>query len=436
MSVDQGTTRDWTALLDAVAEVEEFERHGGLLVPAGTVVATPAASEPPPPVAPVEPAAVVEAPLSTEIVAVPMPVVVEPEFPQVDERPERSGGRRWRRDRAVESADTLRTRLTEDRELVDVQRVDERARRELQVDHEIALADVQELEAAAKRERRSRARDAEEADALDELYRRAALSGARARIRTQIQGSAEMRALRVAAVRKVTLLAGIPVLLAFATWSTTGVQAGVARLLDLESGSAAWWASWAMEPALIAVVALVIIGRAVLRSSGGGVDWRAHVAEWSALGMSLALNIFGGMHTDSGFWAGLGGALAHSIGPIGCAGVAFMIGVFDSYVSAARPWDDAPRLADLDIKPPSASAARTAIKRGKHDPAGADSTDLPDDVRTLLSDVRMAIVDGLLPANPSGYAIYKHVMHGRGDRARATKVAGLIAGWRPELRAV
>jgi hypothetical protein len=66
------------------------------------------------------------------------------------------------------------------------------------------------------------------------------------------------------------------------------------------------------------------------------------LAEWTALGMSLGLNILGG-GGDS-----LAKAWPHAIGPLGCAGTAFLIGLFDSYVTAAKPWDGAPRLSDID----------------------------------------------------------------------------------------
>ncbi|RZU46540.1 hypothetical protein EV385_6614 [Krasilnikovia cinnamomea] len=240
----------------------------------------------------------------------------------------------------------LREQLAAERALQSVQREDVWTRRATSVQHELAMAEVDEQEATAKRARRERIRDAAEADELAALYRRAASSGARARIRALILGSAEMRALRIAKVRTVALWAGLPVLAAFAVWSTTGVQAGVVRLLDLARGSAAWAASWAVEPALIVIVALIIIGRAVLRSSGGDTDWRATVAEWVALGLSLALNILGGWH---GGWSGLLTALPHAIGPLGCAGTAFLIGLFDSYTAAARPWDNAPRLDELGL---------------------------------------------------------------------------------------
>lgn len=253
------------------------------------------------------------------------------------------------------AARELAAHLAEERAVLAVQRTDLRERRRLDADHRDALAEVAVQTTSLSRARRERIRDEEESVALAELYRRAARSGARARISTDIQRSAEMRALRISRVRSAALFAGVPILTAFGAWSTAGVQAGVVRLLGLEGDSAGWWAAWVVEPALMAVVALIIIGRAVLRSSGGDTDGRATVAEWTALGTSVALNLAGGWHGTG--WDAFGGALAHSVGPVGAAGTAFLIGLFDSYVSAARPWDGAPRLADLDLTPPPSGPA-------------------------------------------------------------------------------
>jgi hypothetical protein len=99
-------------------------------------------------------------------------------------------------------------------------------------------------------------------------------------------------------------------------------------------------------------VALIIIGRAVLRTSGGDTDTRADLAEWTALSVSLALNILGGW---DGGWAALGGAVAHSLGPLGAAGTAFLMGLFDTYIARADPWKGAQRLADVDLDTASAA---------------------------------------------------------------------------------
>lgn len=266
--------------------------------------------------------------------------------------------RRSPRPAELPSARTLAEQLAEQRAVLDVQRTDLRERRRLDVEHRDALAEVEELTQTRRRARRERDRDGEEAAALAELYRRATRSGARARIRTDINRSAEMRALRIARVRTATLWAGVPVLVAFGAWSTAGVQAGVVRLLGLGHETAGWWAAWAMEPALLTIVALIIVGRAVLLSSGGDTDWRATAAEWVALGTSVALNLAGGWSGSGLSLDALASALAHSVGPVGAAGTAFLIGLFDVYVATAEPWRGAPRIADLDLTPPP--PARTA----------------------------------------------------------------------------
>ncbi|GAA2377343.1 hypothetical protein Cme02nite_20790 [Catellatospora methionotrophica] len=278
------------------------------------------------------------------VAAEPIPVVAPP-------RTERVAAERTQ-------AHEVAAKLDAQRALLSAQRGDLLARKALEAEHRIAMDDVREQARAAERARRDRARDAVEADALGALYRRAQRSGTRARLRSQIQQSAEMRALRVARVRSATLAAGIPLLMAFAAWSTTGVQAGVVRLLDLESGSAGWWAAWAMEPALIAIVGLIIIGRAMLRSAGGNTDGSATAIEWAALSTSLVLNMIGAGDPTASSAEQFGSMLAHCVGPIGCATVAFLIGLFDGYVAKARPDQGAPRLVDMNLDLASITRSR------------------------------------------------------------------------------
>ncbi|WP_232430593.1 hypothetical protein [Salinispora pacifica] len=390
-------------------------RRGGLLVPAGVV--------------PIRPGVRVDVPA-------PAPAVEpEPEASaEVDDRPDDlgdgSGGRRWRREPVT--ADELAARLEARRARVDVQRDDERQRRRSAADHRLDLADVDEQVQVAGRRRRERERDDAEQAALAALYRRAARSGERARVRADIGRSAEMRALRVAMVQRGALVVGLPVLTGFAAWSTTGVQAGMARLLNLKEGSPGWWVAWLVEPLLIAIVAGIIIVRAVLRTAGGDTDRRATIAEWVALGASIALNMLGGWHNVTGWVDAAGGALGHSVGALGAAGTAWLIGLIIDYASRAKPWDGAPRLAELDVLP---GGRPDAIRLGKRAPEDGDEgalpEELPDDVRALWADVQEAIGAGVLPVDPSAYAIHKHVMGGRGDRQRSTRVAALVAGWRP-----
>lgn len=258
------------------------------------------------------------------------------------------------------AAEKLYTDLAAKRAEVEVKGADEIDTAEWNAYHARRKADLAErvrLEEISRKRRtqadeqaaRELARDENDKRALARLYREAMHSGARAHVRTRILESAEMRALRIEQVRKMTLRVGVPILVAFAAWSTAGVQAGVVKLLGLATESTGWWASWSMEPALMAIVVLIIIGRAMLRSSGGATDRRADVIEGAALLTSVALNMAGGWDSHLGFGQAVGAALAHSVGPLGAAGTAYLIGVFDSYVSAARPWDGAQTLEQMGL---------------------------------------------------------------------------------------
>ena len=213
----------------------------------------------------------------------------------------------------------------------------------------LARAERRENAAAARAARRESRRDRVEQRRLAELYRAAAVSGERARLAVAIRGSVEARRHRVDQVRAATLKVGLPVLGAFAAWSTVGVHAGVVGLLGAAPGSAWWWGAWLVEPAIIAVVAGIIVARAVLRASGGDVDWRAHVAHWGALATSILLNLAG--HWPTAFTGPeVTAAIAHSVGPLGAATTAWLIGVMDDYVTAARPEEGARTLAELGVQ--------------------------------------------------------------------------------------
>jgi hypothetical protein len=433
--------------------VPQFVQRGGLLLPADLDVA-PTAAPAAEPVDP-EPEPVEEAGPGTDLqprdqVTDLESVEVEPELVDADDEPlDDEPGSRWawlrpRRTEADESADELARRLAADRAVIEVGRQDELARRIAAAEHHMSMESVAAQLAAFGREQAEQAKDEVEEQALAALHRHAATAGERARIAAEIRETGEMRALRIAKVQKISLWIGLVLLIGFGAWSTAGVHDGLVKLLHLQPGSALWWAGWALEPLLITIVAGLIVLRPVLRMSGGDVDVRARRAEVVALGGSLALNLFGGWTQTTGGWTeSLAQAVAHSVGAIGAAGTAWLIGVVIDYTTSARPWDGAARVSELSLNPSgrssataSAAAAGTGIKRGKRPAGPVVLAALPDDVRTLLLTVREAITAGLLPADPTGYRIYKDVMRGKGDRGRAGKVADLVAGWRPPLRAV
>ena len=264
----------------------------------------------------------------------------------------------WRKRKGAPQPDELAARLKGERAAAAALRGDAVARERARVRHRLERAGVVETARAVRRARRQVAAGVRADRRLGALYRQAREAGERARLRAHIYQSAEMRTLRVARLRTVALAVLIPVLLAFGAWSTAGVHHGVVVVLGLAPGSAGWWAAWLVEPALITVVAGIIIIRAVLRSVGGALDDKAAWVEWTALGLSLALNMVGaatGLVAEAHaslaalVVAVAGGVIAHSIGPAGAAGTAFLIGVIDDSITAADPAAGAPPLVEMAI---------------------------------------------------------------------------------------
>src|SRR5690606_16229485 len=96
-------------------------------------------------------------------------------------------------------------------------------------------------------------------------------------------------------------------------------------------------AAWLVEPALIGVVATVILIRARLRSVGGDLDERATRVEWAALSLSIALNCVGHWPDSLGVTA-FAALVGHALGPLGAAGTAYLISVIQDGISSADPW--------------------------------------------------------------------------------------------------
>lgn len=223
--------------------------------------------------------------------------------------------------------------------------------------HREARAQVRAEARARRRARRARQR-------VDQLRQQAMLAGAAARTRWEVLQTGEARALRLARTRTAALAALLPVLLAFGAWSAAGVQAGMVALLSLQPGSAAAAAAWLVEPALIGVVATVILIRARLRSVGGDLDERATRIEWAALSLSILLNAVG--HWPASLDATAFAALVgHALGPVGAAGTAYLISVIQDGISSADPWrlgdgSPAPSLMDVEeVEPEPGRSAST-----------------------------------------------------------------------------
>lgn len=307
--------------------------------------------------------------------------------------------------------------------------------------HRRELAELEDDEEEFGADLKRRAADRQARIELESLRRTTAAGGHRARIRTMVLRSAEHRAVRIETVRQASLKVGGVVLAVMALWSTAGVHAGVVTLLKLKTGSLGWCAAWAVEPALMAIVALIIVSRSMLRSSGGALADAADKIEYGALGTSILLNLASGGLT--GFtWSSVPVLLAHSIGPVGAAGVAYLIGVIDASCASADPWTGAPTMADLGLIETTETASAPQSSRENvrlvaselgersHTPVKQPKQPVvelsPADER-ILAATRVAVARGELTTPVTATAIYRDVMGRRGDRGRATRVASAVA---------
>ncbi|MFW5415342.1 hypothetical protein J0910_01565 [Nocardiopsis sp. CNT-189] len=212
------------------------------------------------------------------------------------------------------------------------------------------------LKSAKEKDRLARMRDQADREREERAIRREAARDRnaaaleKAKLAADLAQSAEARVLRVQRTRALTLAVLLPILAAFGVWSTAGVHAGATTLLGAEAYSPMWWALWLLEPALLGTVAWIIVCRARLSSSGGDLDDQAEHIMWGCLSVSILLNAIG--HWPTVWPAGFGALLVHSLGPVGAAMTAHLIGLIEDGVSRARP-SEGPgvrTLADLSRK--------------------------------------------------------------------------------------
>ncbi|WP_165495137.1 hypothetical protein [Actinomadura roseirufa] len=264
------------------------------------------------------------------------------------------------------SARELADDLASQRDRDAVRRADELARLAAEAEHDRALADVAEKARRAELDRSEREASGSASATLARVYRESKDSGERTRIAAHMARSGEARALRLERLRTLNLRVLVPVLLGFAAWSTTGVQAGGARLMQVTDADPTWWALWVLEPVLIGAVVWVIVVRARLAACGGRLNQQAAQIAAGCLSTSIGLNLAAAAVAPASWSVGsvatlLGSLLAHSIGAAGAAATAHLIGVVDESIADADPWTDehgvsVPLLADLNLDPESLPA--------------------------------------------------------------------------------
>ncbi|QKG21077.1 hypothetical protein [Actinomadura verrucosospora] len=270
---------------------------------------------------------------------------------------------------APDSPEELARELQRQRELADARRVDELERLRAETGHGRARADVAEESQLAELARAERAADVQAEAELARMHRQFRAAGERTRVKALMARSGEARALRLEWLRSRNLHVLVPLLVGFGIWSTTGVQQGAARIMQVDSHSPVWWALWGLEALLIGTVCWIIVVRARLAGAGGELSRQAEKIGVGCLTTSVLLNLVAAVPTGHSahvsVWAVMGAMFAHALGPVGAAVTAHLIGVIDRSISTADPWHDKdgramPRLAEMDLQ----SAGSALAERG------------------------------------------------------------------------
>ncbi|WP_433328217.1 hypothetical protein [Spirillospora sp. CA-294931] len=301
---------------------------------------------------------------------------------------------------AVTDPVELARELARERALDDARRADELARVRAEAGHGRARADVVADQRMSDLDRAEQEADAAATADLSRLYREYRAAGERTRLSSLMARSGEARALRLERLRGVNLKVLVPLLLGFGLWSTTGVQQGAARLMNVSSGSPVWWVLWGLEALLIGVVCWIIYVRARLAASGGKLAATAERIGAGCLTVSVFLNLIAalpGEHAPVSGWAIPGAMFAHAIGPVGAALVAHLIGLVDGSISEADPWHEGqgddrrpvPRLADMDLQAP----ARATRPTTEPNESGQDDTETVPDAALEEFDVDQGWAD-------------------------------------------
>lgn len=290
-----------------------------------------------------------------------------------------------------------------------------------------------EAKAAVQATYRRRRADRRARDRQASIRRRATLAGEMARTRAEVAQSGEARAQRITGTRTLALALLLPVMVAFGAWSAAGVQAGMVAMLGLDPDSTAAAMAWAVEPALLGIVAGVILIRAQLQSSGGDLDKRASYVEAGALSMSIVLNMAG--HWPSELTGSAVAAVAgHALGPIGAAGAAYLIAVVQDGVRDADPWT----LADGSRAPSLAGPGPVVDDQEhehEHDEQGAHEVSIAPGVSMIVGGTR---VDGYLSPGERSLIPIECAPHAQ-ERARVlaegAEAIARIESWRAQDRA-
>jgi len=183
---------------------------------------------------------------------------------------------------------------------------------------------------------------------------------------------------QAARVRLVLTIVAVSALCGALGWSTTGVHYTLTQ--HLTTRDAAWWAVWAVEPVISAVLLVVVAAKAYLASRGATLRHpHLSIVEFGALAVTLTLNIwpYTPWQTDRFDAMQL---LAHTVGPMIAIGAVTVMPVIWA-TFAALPVADAPtEYRNNGPREGRATDSRTAL---------------------LVDRARQLIAEGHLPLDPS-----------------------------------
>jgi hypothetical protein len=310
--------------------------------------------------------------------------------------------KRRQTDDLTEDYAARKARLAADRQRDDLDRDDALARRRAEVAHEIALTKARGQEDEARlvadltaQHRREARADAEAAADTARWQRELARTGARLRSQSAAQRSIEHRLLLKARIRMWALGGLGAALVAAVAWSTAGVRDGVLYLWGLaghRASDAMEVVAWVAEPAMIGVVAALMVLRTLLPLIGGKLSGKLKRVEWALLGLSIAINAIPALAAVE--WAG--GVAAVAVGLLATAFhatpavlvvlLAWTFGQVADAIGKARPEtaDGVAWLHDLGVTTITATDGPGAAPQRPG--AVDDATAHAEHIRALLTD--------------------------------------------------
>ncbi|MFD7658713.1 hypothetical protein ACFV4N_32465 [Actinosynnema sp. NPDC059797] len=255
------------------------------------------------------------------------------------------------------------------------------------------------------------------------------------------------RAWQAARVRLVLTVTALVALVGALAWSTTGVHHTLT--IGVPQFTAAWWAAWAVEPVISAVL-LVVVGAKAFLTTRGTTLCHPHLTavEFGALGVTLTLNVWPHLPIVADTFAPMT-LLAHAIGPLVAVGAVTVLPIiWDGFANldhtiGTRP--DTPTVppATADPIPARPVSAAPADTPPASVPVIADRTpdtpivqaQLSARAAELLPRLRAAIAAGDLPPTASASAIRAHLRCGS-EYARELRnaVTNPTRPTRPEAR--